>query len=1709
MTHINPTSSLKKGFKFQDLWVMKFCAEWLQNPFLFKEIKLETYPDEVENRFYFDDITIIDNRSQYQLFQLKHKEHPDKDFWDWVDFLKGDDAKESLFVKWSKRSLSLNLLKGKISKAAFITNGMPSAAIQPYLLSNGKISIAQLKADNVELYQQIETQIGGAVEVEYFFQLLEFRFGELGILDFEESLKSIYCNLLKATNQGFLSLLKAIQDEGTLRYPQPIDLQRVKEWCEWDEPRPLKQDFFIPPDFILFNEELHDGIIKSFKNTEGGIKVVVGKPGIGKSTYLSNLYQALKKQKIICIRHHFHISPDEDNPFERLDTERVYEALKYQFKQLGSLQGTLEYKQSSGIFLKDFIDTVAQELAQQNKALVIILDGIDHPEREGFRSQLEEQLKEIIRPQKGLWLILGMQEVAKKRLPQVVFRKCPEDEWTYIEGFSKKGVEKIFNKNFIGLNIPQRKELRNEIVEKLYEYTEGSPLHLRYTLAQLKNRLNRSEINPYAFTNLAKYSGDIKNYYDSIWHQMPELGKTAIFALSTLTTNLTKEHIKSIINKLSTNPLEIKEALESLLHLLDEDKYLGGLSVYHNSFELFIRNSEEFNNQKESIAQLLLNWLKNSNEDYLKWAEIPVLSSFCGDDEPILSVNRAWLTDAMFKCRDSRHINKILNLATRVAFSKEDYGKAYELSSLRHYHNLGTESSQSNFDNLRGLLFDFQDQSLPSRLNFSSLPAIQVYILTKRIYEITNDISIIDKAVDVLRGIGEDRNKSVYSHWYKYLVKVVATNRKHKVIRMFKNIQMNRATHHNSQIMREYLTELFDTKQNIKIEELLQCRLNEEEKNVVFRFAVNKGVFNTEPYLSFILKNYDKSGNKSRLIVYLVSNQLHTEGVILAKHELFPIELDSYSKDENYFAYEKLLSDTFYGGLLLCLSGKENEVKIWLREYNFAKWSEVAMAALLENALTISNKIKKKERMNYSDFFVKFKNLEDISRIDSKRNMLREGFIDIITGILTLLRHINTINNCDSLMTLEESGVLKNHKIFKHYQFFDYVTTSDNIILSNEAYGVFISEELENLRTETRYFRDRCEKYSKLAQLAHTHNDNTTLEHCLKMGIENSIAFSSKDFMVYDVLNSIKHCYSLGSKRINDWIVRIAPMVDNVSELTEDSSSVMGELGDFLGKSNQPFLYKYYYSKANTEDFYLSEGLWCSIVESIPFNTDSQLQMATTSLDKSSYIALRDRALTNANAQKALEIITDCFGLIDYQKEKRQDSSSSKSEGTFDYLQVKPENLYQYLKGKLEYERSDFLKNWLETWLKPSKNQAFLYNKVLSIIDTEGWQEWSYEFLSVFYPLALEYDKKIAFKCLYWYVANNSGWNPFFDRMTPLKTWKRLKEDFPKSYKEFLKESVHHSNIRYNSGREYFIAIPRMVEFFTFFNDLKNAEAITESTVNVLTELMANLELPTPHWIQLEKVDEIDILLERQLSPSPLVRERASTALAELLKEDKLVYERILKDIHKQELDTVIALRFLPFLKALEIEDVIHIKVMEVYQALPFTNVIIERLLDYLAYLKQDVMALIGGFQPKKRTFSQYPQNYQIKDSFEEDTEYFHSTIFHNFLNKLNVKTSYSFLKHWSYNTDLLFQKTGIEKDRSKVDFQWNTAFPTNNLLAMQSKMEEVFKSASLQTLEYLYDKQLISIDEYISLFYYIFPIDLSLWRLKPILLYPTIFLSS
>lgn len=747
----NPTRPLRSGFTYQEIWSLLLCAQWLSEPEKFKWIKFETVPDEsLDNRFYLDDIILLTQDDRYHLYQVKHTENSSRDDWTWETLLKREPGKrvplkDSLIQKWFN-SWFKDGLAGNIEYAALVTNGSAAPDLDSFI-TDGVIDIARVEAEQGDIYARICEQLVDKDKIQQFFANFRFRFGQKDIEDLEDEARTIFYNNLKVTDDGVTNLYFSIQKESREQYPSEWTLNHVTQLCEFDVPKPLNESFIVPADFELFDEARHEKLLADLQGKEGGIKVIFGKPGSGKSTYISKLHQILTNEKnIVSIRHHYFIAPQDPSPQERLNSTRVIEAIKAQFKEYSEELGDLAIQNSAGVSLKTFIGKLAEHFYANDQAFVLIVDGLDHVLRYSEPGELKDLIAEICFPQPGLWIVFGTQEVAKEYLPTIVLEKCPEEEWLEIDGLGPQALANIIRENIIGLNLPEQEDRLEKLNEAIFQITEGNPLHIRYTLRDLKTRLDNTLVTEFECRNLIPYGGEISQYYASLWGQLSAPGKTIALTISCASFHFSDEQLFDLAGSMALSPTDISEGYKSILHLLSSDR--RGIFIYHNSFELFVLDTPEFTQQQNATKTGVKAWLEQSKYEELKWSELKNLAHSLGDPQPILGIDRNWLEEAIVFPRDPGKIMSQLELGARAAFENGKYGMVFEMASLREYFQNTVDYQEEGYEKVWEQAFYESNRSI-SNIDLQTLSSNQIRIVSQKA-ESLGIAGIIDDSEKIL-----------------------------------------------------------------------------------------------------------------------------------------------------------------------------------------------------------------------------------------------------------------------------------------------------------------------------------------------------------------------------------------------------------------------------------------------------------------------------------------------------------------------------------------------------------------------------------------------------------------------------------------------------------------------------------------------------------------------------------------------------------------------------------------------------------------------------------------------------------------------------------------------------------------------------------------------------------------------------------------------
>lgn len=1599
MVRKNPTSSLRKGFDFQDLWIVKLSIDWIREPSKYKWIKSETKPDEIEGDFYFDDIVCCDKDDNYSFYQLKHKQNPDSEYWTWDEFLKQNSGKkglkDSLFKKWFK---SYKDNSEKISFIEFITNGSPETNLRECILDN-KIDIIKVKSAFPEIYGKIVSQLSDEDAIHNFFSNLNFLFGQKDLEELEIEIKKFFINELKATDSGVNSLLISLHNECRKQYSTYLDLERIFSWCEFDIPKALEQNFGIPDDFEFFDTDVQDKVLVDLANPKGGIKVFCGKPGSGKSTYLSKLNQVLMEKDVIIFRHHYYLSSRDPSQSERLVSQRVIEGIKAQFKEYPEKLGCLANKNSTNISLREFISQLAHYFYEKNQSFVIIIDGLDHVLRYSDSSELTNFLKEICFPQPGLWIIFGTQELSKSYLPRVVFDKCPEEQWIEIKGLSETSVKNIILKNDIKLNLSIHEFQLNEFYEKIYKLTEGNPLHLRYTLNQLKINCKNNIVTVYDCENIIPYENDIEKYYTTLWSQLSDESKTVALVISSVEFSFHEKELFELLSLISSSPFGISNSYNSISHLLF--KYKGFLSIYHSSFELFILNQPEFEQQKLFLMQAINKWLEKSDYEDLKWAELKRLAYELGDPSQLFKINREWLIEAICYPRSCEGILSQLSLATKAAFENKLFDKAFELGTLMEYYvdsfrfretqsskiwqeSFKRKNPDLSYIDVNKLSWErvFRSQNRDTDMDFISSPSRHIQLIAE-MSEKQGNFDLISESIDKLaefhsnlKVLNKENMNTEIPQLAVSTIKTISLDRRHDVERIYSYIKQFSDSGWSAELFGIYASSLLKTDQILKIEELIELTTeNADRQEILDKCVENDLELNKQQFLKMVYSNKHEDLDNLCLLYLLLNGKEISYIPPLPTYEEFPYKVPMLETGKR-IERSKIFSDNFILGLIYGILNEDLDIKYWIQDVQ-KRWPLEIMSQIFESSLKISKNIE--EHRNPS-FICLFENISKVGSLSYPHNRdlyeLQECLRIALSKCLKVIYNYKCKLGFSSLFDdIELNNVIFERNYYNESDLLQFLLSFDKPVISNETYTKFVSDEKNLWKKTIVNFAERSDLYSDLAKLAAIHKDKENQDYFLKSAAINLLGYHyHKDMYLDRVLDSIKLCQKAGSLSIENWIQRVSPAIEFITEYTDQDHTRYFPISyaEILWMHDPKLLYKYYFSIAEEENWFVASYIFKYILRSLTFKQDEDIALALTALDEYSLDELRSMAEENTDIKIVLETIESSIGRIEYSKNETSNTFSKFHEQ--DFSLVKSDTIFEYLESfESDFEKEDFLVNCVKFWLDYQKydkseiyqilvkyvsvrglkkiwykvldilfplayefegKQAFeyleslesnwekdtvlancvklwldgqkynrreIYETIVEYVNDCGLNNVSYNLLDVLFPLAYEFDTNKAFEYVCLAQAKSFGWSSYFtDKEKVDERYRFIKDYYPQRYMEFYSESIKHSfNILDRKG-DFFVPIPRSIEFCYMFEEYEFMEKITDASVKFVDILMGDLEFPPVKWMYVGDIDKIDLLLQRLEYPNEFVLEGTRLGL-DKLKENPLIHEIILKRIESNK----------------------------------------------------------------------------------------------------------------------------------------------------------------------------------------------------------------
>ena len=682
---------------------LRFCFDWLDEPTRFSWVVLECEEDAPRA---LDDIVAQYSNGTRLYCQVKcanDSGDPESVLsWSWL-LEKRRNRKSllrKLFDAWNE------LPEGISTDISLITNR--SADRQFAEIISG--SIVDWGRVSPETKTQVIEELGPESEVTPFLSQLKFEQGKSDFPLLQERLRSRFVS--RYGDDLAWSYFKSEALEWlVLKGRNRISLEELRRIAAKTRPRPLREDFEVPPGYSVPDESFHQEFLKRVTSSKGAGFVLEGSPGRGKSTYLSFLCGELTQRAIPFIRHHYFLPIEHSNP-RRLFMDEVANTLIHQIEERypqyrPGAQPTAEH-------LKEWVASCAAGCSGDAKPFVVIIDGLDHVWRENHRdiAPLEALLTQLMPIPPNLVLLLGTQPLTDENLPPTILQARSDLSWVPMPSMSIRAIVGWLSKQIQAERFsapwskPNAQGYVDEVAEALSQVSSGHPLHVIYSLEMLLN--SGEPVTTYGIEKLPPCpDGDIRRYYDNLWLRLGYVAKDVLHLISDFEFLWSRDATLAVLG----DNAETASALSSIRHLTYATPL--GLKPFHSSLGAHVRERSEHDDRVQRLLPKVIEWLNDRAPDYLKWGWLWLTQSKTGDSQVLINgPSWEWALDALMLGYPPSQMVRIVEEAEKLAFRNENFARAVELRWLKTRLLNGPDFQTNDFSRLTALTLELSGSTV-------------------------------------------------------------------------------------------------------------------------------------------------------------------------------------------------------------------------------------------------------------------------------------------------------------------------------------------------------------------------------------------------------------------------------------------------------------------------------------------------------------------------------------------------------------------------------------------------------------------------------------------------------------------------------------------------------------------------------------------------------------------------------------------------------------------------------------------------------------------------------------------------------------------------------------------------------------------------------------------------------------------------------------
>lgn len=1489
------------GYDYQTLQGVKLLAEWLNSPTKYVRVAFEADTDSNETPEGIDDVVCERPDGIRDHWQVKFTPSPEKDenrfTWDWLLNVTGKTERSRSILRKLYDAISA-VPAEKLGDVVLLTNKRPDRSME-HCLNGSKIDFDKID-DESQL--KITRQLGNKDAAIFLFSKLSVKHSDG---DYVAIKRSVRTELLKFSDDtGFERLVSRAREWAMFKDNPPehgwIYLYHIREVLSPKRPEPIPEIFSVPSDYCLPDSDFHNELIAQISCSNGEVITLTGKPGVGKSTYLSFLCQDLESKEIPLIRHHYFLSLG-DTTEDRLSPRVVAESLLH---QIDSFHKESNADTSQPESLRDALLTCAAYYKPMGKPFVVLIDGLDHVWRDNAKNKkpLDETFRQLLPITDNLVVLVGTQPVDDELLPNILLSYSPNNEWHWLPEMSGNSIYEFLKihvesgRLFLNCHENQSDEEIQKSAGVLLEITNGYPLHVIYSSEYLSH--HGLALSSWQIEKLPPCSdGNITTYYSELWRNLNYRQKDVLHLCSGFQFAWPRQAIGAVIK----DNHECAPSVDAVAHMLSEG--ICGVRPFHESLVVFVRNQEDHQERINTLLPPVCEWLDSSAPTYLKdnwlWSSL----ARGGDSSKLRQgVTRDWVLDKLIVGMPVRSCIRLLSEAETYAFQELGYAEAYRHRALKTRLINGPEFQTwdcSNLEMFSLLMADDQsiNEIISGKNEYSPTKLSTLAIALWCRGEVAQAKELSEKAINRYRA----KSKLLSSRHSQNNEAEATALIKAGVLTDILNYDAIFEEGNFSNWPDEYVTS-FRRACRIKKEIGLLLRawqcLPPDSNHIgkieldAIRLSIIEGAD-----ITYQPEYYSFSSQQLSVFLDIFSKKIFPN---IETHFCYEQSAENFKIEatESYHCW-------FFSSLCIRLSAEGDYS--WLPVSATSDRANVSaqydllneLAGLVADELVAGNSLT----FDVICAMFPFEPILDEIQWETRRAeiALKRDWIEIAADchLITTKHEISS----DELKHTIEHGLFRVDWLRLWYK------DAGLKLLDDDAAELLIEIEDNRQLNELEQTIENSNSYLELVDIAFRHDKSAIFEKCLRKTWDFVLGYGHhKDTTISDVLKAVEYFSEADQSSALEILERISPIVFNISNFTDgdETSHSKNSISSLLSKLNPQTAASVYEQELRDGEWYYAEETIYRLLGKCDFASPITKCLYLTGLHSSCYQFLHENIeKREPHAICIADEIENFIGLNVRHTiaEKKSFDNESDQSISFNPSTYPPENFEELdVFLKQVYSAREFWKAWYIYWCAQGRESDLLKLLIPNLSNfIDRFDDKRYLLDLLFISVKKLNGKTKAFDILVAAHKAMGGWSDWYEN--PENSLIRLKivaEQYPKKIDEFIRLTTLQPNNWKDKFGSLIIPNDKLVFLLSHAGRKDEAIELVLEMVTSLEESVRNLQLVKPvwDWRRDDSLEEaiLKTLISRLKLPIPSVKLWVLEQLSKLLIAQYPRVEQLLKE---------------------------------------------------------------------------------------------------------------------------------------------------------------------------------------------------------------------